>query len=697
MNSRSLLPNIVMRDIDSARDALYSIPSDLSRDLWVRVGMAAHAAGLEFVDFDCWSKPAGSYNAQTCQTTWRSFKTTPGGVGAGTLFAMARDHGWTAHATPKSVVKLTHSLEPQHNSGPANRVSEIFARFETATDQHHYIHIKKGNPNGLRVVPRCDRLTILGRRMAGYLAVPAYALDGEIQSIQFIPPHGGDKLNLPGANLSGACFTLGIDGPAYLCEGIGAAWSAWQSTGHRAVCCFGWGNVSRIAAQLRKSEPDSKLIICPDVGKEIAAAKIAAEYQCAVITMPDGWSANSDINDLYCSPDGGFDVVSVLLESATDQPKPTPLLKPVSVFDVITNPSPPPRFVWKGYLPRGTVTLLGAHGGAGKSTIALMLAVCSVLGRPLFGVDTEPCKVLFLSLEDGSNVVRYRLACICKAWLIDPEQLRDRLLIVDGTEHPELFVAETRGSGEISASYFELRKLVESRDIGLVLIDNASDAFGGDEIQRRQVRAFMRALAKVARLSDPAVLLLAHVDKTTSRNRKADGGEGYSGSTAWHNSARSRLFLTSGEDGLLTLEHQKSNFGKKCGPLTLNWFEGGFPQVFEIGGIDCSHQQARADDERAIALLKLIAEFESRAQYCSPVTTARNNVHAVLRSEPGFQKLKLNGDSTKRIVNQCQRANWLEPIDYRTYDRKSRQRWTVTSQGRVYAGLNAPFAPTAPS
>ena len=380
-------------------------------------------------------------------------------------------------------------------------------------------------------------------------------------------------------------------------------------------------------------------------------------------------------------------------------PKPEPLLKPVSVFDVATNPSEPPAFVWDGYLPRGNVALLGAHGGTGKSTIALMLGVCVALGRPLFGVDTEPCKVLFVSLEDGSGVVRHRLAGICRAWLIDPEQLRDRLHIVDGTEHPELFSAETRGAGEKTASYFELRKIVQSENIGLVMVDNASDAFGGDEIQRRQVRAFMRSLAEVARLTDSAVMLLAHVDKNTSRSKRAEGGEGYSGSTAWHNSARSRLFLTRGDDGLLTLEHQKSNLGKKREPLTLNWLEGGFPQLVEVGGFDGSHQQGRADDDRAAALLKLIAEFEGRGQYCSPATTARNHVHYVLKSEPDFQKLKLGVDATKRIVNQCQRAKWLEATDYKSaHTRKYCQRWTVTSEGRKFAGLSAaPTAPTAPT
>ncbi len=412
-----------------------------------------------------------------------------------------------------------------------------------------------------------------------------------------------------------------------------------------------------------------------------------------VAAMPPGWPDNSDVGDL-ARAEGG-DALALLLEAATEPPKPPPKLKPVSVFDVLTNPAPPPAFVWDGYLPRGVVALMGAHGGTGKSTIALMLGVCVALGSPLFGVDTEPCKVVFVSLEDGANIVRHRLAGICRAWGVNPLALHDRLHIVDGTEHPELFAAETRGAGDTTPTYRELRKLVLSEGVGLVVVDNASDAFGGDEIQRRQVRAFMRALAEVARLTDCAVMLLAHVDKNTSRNKKAEGGEGYSGSTAWHNSARSRLFLTRGDGGLLTLEHQKSNLGRMREPLKLEWLDGGLPQLVAEGVLDCSRQQGRADDNRAAALLRLIAEFESRGQYCSPVATARNNVHAMLRSEPEFQKLKLNSDSTKRIVNQCQRAKWLEPVDYRTPDRKSRQCWTLTTEGRAFAGLSAPSAPSA--
>ncbi len=386
--------------------------------------------------------------------------------------------------------------------------------------------------------------------------------------------------------------------------------------------------------------------------------------------------------------------------SSTPEPEPQ-LLKPVNVFDVLTNPAPPPKCVWDGYLFCGVVALLGAHGGLGKSTIALMLAVCAALGRALFGVGTVQCNTVFASFEDGTGIVRHRLAGICQAWNINPADLAGKLHIVDGTANPELFSADHRSAGDTTATYAELCKLVQSTGAGLVVVDNASDSFGGDEINRRQVRAFMRALTQVARLTDCAVLLLAHVDKGTSRARKAEGGEGYSGSTAWHNSARSRLFMTRSEDGTLSLEHQKSNFGRMREPLTLTWPDSGLPMLAsdapDITGLT-GLMRGRADDIVAAALLRIIAEFEGRGQYCNTAVNSRTHVHALLKSEPAFIALKLRPDDTKRIVTQCQRAKWIEPLDYRTADRKPHQRWTLTAGGRLF-GLPAaaPSAPSAPS
>ena len=50
----------MLADTDRARDALQSIPPDLPREDWVRAGMAAQAAGLDFDTFNDWSAAAGN-------------------------------------------------------------------------------------------------------------------------------------------------------------------------------------------------------------------------------------------------------------------------------------------------------------------------------------------------------------------------------------------------------------------------------------------------------------------------------------------------------------------------------------------------------------------------------------------------------------------------------------------------------------
>ena len=51
--------------------------------------MGFHAAGGDFDTFNDWSAGADNYDAACARDTW------PGkGVGAGTLFKMAAEHGW---------------------------------------------------------------------------------------------------------------------------------------------------------------------------------------------------------------------------------------------------------------------------------------------------------------------------------------------------------------------------------------------------------------------------------------------------------------------------------------------------------------------------------------------------------------------------------------------------------------------------
>lgn len=403
----------MLADIDRARDALQSIPPDLPRDEWVRAGMAAQAAGLDFDTFNDWSAGGGNYDARDARDTWRSFK--PGkGVGAGTLFRVAAEHGWRmgeGKPLQRPQQAPRRAAEPPRKPAPGTSPAEVWSRCEAATVAHGYIVSKAaaGVPlEGLRVVPAGDVLRIAGQRMAGALVVPAYGPQG-LQSLQLIPPPGaGKKLNLPGAPMAGASFTVGdvVPGaPLYVCEGIGAAWACWQATGAAAVVCFGWGNVGKVAADLRQRDASARLVLVPDVGKEESAAEIAQAVCAAVAYMPQGETNNFDANDL--AQRDGFDVLAALLESATEPPKPEPRYKLLGADDL--RDLPPLAWCVRGVLP--AVGLAGLYGpsASGKSFLALDMAAAIAEGRRWFDCRVEAAPVVYAALE-GEGGFRLRVA-----------------------------------------------------------------------------------------------------------------------------------------------------------------------------------------------------------------------------------------------------------------------------------------------
>jgi putative DNA primase/helicase len=313
---------------DRACEALHSIPSTIGHDIRARVGMAAKDAGVPFEEYDTWQSTNPRYDAAEVRSMWNSYGDGP--VKAGTLFKIAAEYGYRINGEkPKSkpaARSATRAADPPRKPAPGLSAREIFARCEPATAAHPYIATKgaAGVPlYTLRVVPLADRLSIAGQCVAGYLVVTAIAQDWTLQSLQFIPPNGGKKLNLPGASMSGASFTVGWTVPGgrvNICEGIGAAWSCWQATGAAAVVCFGAGNMAKVASALRKVDPSAWLVVVADVGKEKQAAEIAAQVHGQFVTMPEGWEQNSDVNDL--AQRDGIDVLAALLDSVGEPPKP---------------------------------------------------------------------------------------------------------------------------------------------------------------------------------------------------------------------------------------------------------------------------------------------------------------------------------------------------------------------------------------
>lgn len=518
-------------DSSRAREALRAIPPDLPRDEWVRAGMAAHAAGLTFDDFDTWSAEAPSYDRAAVRDTWRSFK--PGrGIGPGTLFAMADEYRSGTRRTlhqPRAAAQTRAPADP----------NAIWQRCEPATPRHPYVVAKgaEGAPlDDLRVVPEGDRLRIAGEPMAGALVVPVRRPDGSLATLQLIaPPDTADrlkakgkpgKLNLPGSPVDGWHMVGDLPaegGHVYVVEGIGQAWACWRATGSAAVVAFGAGRMRAAALAMKAQRTGATVVLVPDRGQESAAERIAAEVGGSVVFMPDDTPPNFDAADLATRD--GADALAELLgnprrpevartwepwpEDGTAQAEAAEHVPPfalVPIADLATAEPPAPEFWIADYLPAGVVTLLGAHGGTGKSFLALQAAVSIAAGRDFLGVETRRGRVAFFSGEDPGELLRHRLAWLCRALAVEPAELAGRLHLIDATAGDPVLYQETRGQGHhgggTTPTYEALREFAARHEIDVLIVDNASDAFDANENDRARVRAFSLREAAAGRASE---------------------------------------------------------------------------------------------------------------------------------------------------------------------------------------------------
>jgi len=197
------------------------------------------------------------------------------------------------------------------------------------------------------------------------------------------------------------------------------------------------------------------------------------------------------------------------------------------------------------------VTLLGGHGGVGKGFLALQMACAVALGESVLGFNTRQCRVLYYSAEDGRKRMTRRLRRVAETFDYDAEALRQNLRVLDASEIEPLFGERLEQSPDgkrfakilgPTADFEKLRSMVLAFDPQLVIVDGASDTFDGNEIARRDVRAFIKMLRRVHPSRNIGVLVIVHIDRSSARGYSSND-DGYAGSAQWHNSCRRRIFL----------------------------------------------------------------------------------------------------------------------------------------------------------
>ena len=352
-------------------------------------------------------------------------------------------------------------------------------------------------------------------------------------------------------------------------------------------------------------------------------------------------------------------------------------------------------FIAYPWLPALLLTLLTGHGGAGKSMLALIFAAHAAAGATWAGYRFDRCRVLYVSLEDSPSLVRYRLRRICETYGLNSHLVEENLIVLDGTGGDASLMIEVNDHGQRSLIATPLLGEIEevAAGCGFIIIDNASDAYSGNENDRRQVRTFIRRLVDVAAQNNAGVMLLAHIDKQAARLGAA--GNSYSGSTAWHNSARSRLALTANDDGTVELIQEKMNLEKRAEPILLAWDDRGVlvPQARPAVGPEAEIEQLRADAEQ---LLPAIAAAVAAGIRVPTATSGSSTAWSAISHLPEVSSVfRARGGKGRffAALERLQRDGSIRREDYQDAHRNKRSRWELTHAGELRSFVSPPIPP----
>ena len=249
----------------------------------------------------------------------------------------------------------------------------------------------------------------------------------------------------------------------------------------------------------------------------------------------------------------------------------------------------PPERKWaiKGWFGFGHVTLLVGSGGIGKTLLAQQIGSCLALGIPFIEEVPSQCRCLMWACEDDHDELWRRQIAIarwCKAGL---EEFHEHLTIVPRHGFDNALVSTNFGGLLFSPLITQLSEQAKDIAADVVILDNVAQLYGGNENDRHAVTAFLNALSGA--LQGKAILLLAHPSR-------ASGSE-FSGSSAWENTARTRLYLgaalpgakvdmeASTDDTVRYLSRRKANYSPKDW-RRMAYADGALtPDEVETGGI----------------------------------------------------------------------------------------------------------------
>jgi putative DNA primase/helicase len=430
---------------DVVRSAVACVSPDVDHDTWARMAMALKASdlpeGVAFEIFDKWSSRGATYSQRGTRDTWRSVKAS-GAVTVGTLFGIAKDHGFkwpelppvptparsraaSRAAAGRGVAVTAADGSGANGSGPGatptsppttgnedaagpDLAAELAAQARQRREAEAETWRKRaddtaGKARALWAAAEVEGSSPYLRRKGvqahglrfmrdGTLLVPMKDAAGQLQNVQRIAPTrpadgSPEKRFLAGGRKTGLFHLVGrLEGAGLvlLAEGYATGATLHEATGHPVAVAFDAGNLVHVARELRNAHPRLPLLVCADNDHETESVRGIntgrAKAAAAVrAALATEHDATGPVVELGMAPATG----------ATEPASPCAVVGPARVVY--------PVFAAQHAAGRSDFNDLAAVAGAGAVCLAIDRALAAMLdGEP--DPELKPRRILPPSL-----------------------------------------------------------------------------------------------------------------------------------------------------------------------------------------------------------------------------------------------------------------------------------------------------------
>jgi RecA-family ATPase len=312
-------------------------------------------------------------------------------------------------------------------------------------------------------------------------------------------------------------------------------------------------------------------------------------------------------------------------------------LEPLPYIDLVDDP---PRREWfvLDRIPANNITLFTGDGAAGKSLAFLQLAAATSLDRDWLGTLPKQGPVLYLSFEDDGDEINRRLADIARHYGVTVSDIKTNLHAVSIVDEDVSFATFNRDVIPNPTRFFKrVQNDVERIKPILIGIDTATDIYAGSELDRGQVKRFLKLLRKLK----TTIVLLSHPSLSGIAS-----GSGISGTTGWHNTVRARMYLKSANEekdknkedddsDLRIIQFKKNNYGPVSESILLRWKDG----VYVLEPSDGSLEKLAREQKIDHLFIALLRQFKSQGRTVSP-NKSPSYAPALFTEHPDAKKTK---------------------------------------------------------